>query len=99
MQESVTYQTILQRGVAQGIEQGVLQGLAQGLEQGLEQGSKLEAQKLVLGLLERRFPKLPVSLKKRVEELSLTGLEALGLSLLDFTSKDDLKRWLAEHEE
>lgn len=103
MQESVTYQTILQRGVAlgleKGLEQGLEKGLEQGLEKGLEQGSKREAQKLVLGILEHRFSKLSTGLKKRIEQLPLTELEALGLALLDFTSKDDLKKWLAEHEE
>jgi len=78
MEESVTYQAILQKG----------------LEQGLEQGSQREGLLLVKRQLRRRFGELSSGLEQRLQTLSVSQLEDLAETLLDFNDINDLSRWL-----
>ncbi|AFY60679.1 DUF4351 domain-containing protein [Synechococcus sp. PCC 6312] len=82
MQESVTYQDILQKGVTQGIKQGVQQGLQQG------------EVAVVVRLLYRRFGELSPELMTKVRALSVTELEALADALLDFPDLAAFQAWL-----
>ena len=79
-----------------GIKQGLEQGLEQGLKQGQEQGSHKTAESLVLRLLTRRLGRISKPVEKRVKDLTLEQLELLSEDLLDFTTIDDLKSWLAD---
>ncbi|MDS3860638.1 DUF4351 domain-containing protein [Thermosynechococcaceae cyanobacterium BACA0444] len=78
MQESVTYQDILQKGVTQGIQQGVQQGEVT----------------VVLRLLQRRFGEVAPELLGKVRALSVTELEALADALLDFADLAAFPAWL-----
>ena len=78
MEESVTYQAILRKGI----------------EQGLEQGSQREGLLLVQRLLTRRWGSLPREVEQRLENLSTSQLEDLVEALLEFNDFDDLTRWL-----
>mgnify|MGYP006442353717 CR=1 FL=1 len=78
MEESVTYQAILQKG----------------LERGLEQGSQREGLLLVKRQLRRRFGELSPVLEQRLQTLSVSQLEDLAEALLDFNDVNDLSRWL-----
>jgi predicted transposase YdaD len=91
MRESVIYQEIIERGLAQGIERG----LAQGVERGLAQGSHLEAIRLARTLLERRFGPLPESIAAQVALLSREQAENLAVETLNFDSLDAVRTWLA----
>jgi predicted transposase YdaD len=91
MRESVIYQEIIERGLAQGIERG----LAQGIERGLAQGSHLEAIRLARTLLERRFGPLPESIAAQVALLSREQAENLAVETLNFDSLDAVRTWLA----
>ena len=86
----------IQIGLKQGLQQGRLEGIQEGKLEGRLEG-KLEGERaVVLRLLTRRFGVLQARDRKRVERLSLEQLDALAVALLDFTSKADLKTWLAE---
>jgi len=78
MEESVTYQAILRKG----------------LEQGLEQGSQREGLLLVQRLIRRRFGELSSGLEQRLQTLSVSQLEDLAEALLDVNDLNDLTRWL-----
>lgn len=87
MQESVTYQRILQKG------------LQQGQEQGKQQGRQEEAQAMIIRLLTRRFGAVAPEVREQIDNLSITQLEDLGEALLDFSSTADLTGWLNEHQQ
>ncbi|MCT7975856.1 DUF4351 domain-containing protein [Laspinema olomoucense] len=81
MQESVVYQDILQKGIAQGLEQGEKQGeLA-----------------VILRLLHRFCGPLNPEIESRIQSLSKPQLEGLSEALLDFTNLADLQQWLGSH--
>jgi predicted transposase YdaD len=83
MRESVIYQEIIERGLAQGVERG------------LAQGSHLEAIRLARTLLERRFGPLPESIAAQVALLSREQAENLVVETLKFDSLDAVRTWLA----
>jgi|GEM_PF-155293 predicted transposase/invertase (TIGR01784 family) len=83
MRESVIYQEIIERGLAQGIERG------------LAQGSHLEAIRLARTLLERRFGPLPESIADQIALLSREQAESLAIETLNFGSLDAVRTWLA----
>ncbi len=87
MRESVIYQEIIERGLAQGVERG--------LAQGMEQGSRLEAIRLARTLLERRFGPLPESIADQIALLSREQAESLAIETLTFDSLDAARIWLA----
>jgi predicted transposase YdaD len=90
LRESPWYQEILK----EGLEKGEKQGLQRGLQQGLQQGEKAEAINLISRQLKKRFGTVEVAMQERIRQLSVPQLEALGESLLDFTSLSDLLCWL-----
>ena len=63
MEESVTYQALVRRGlqqglrqgVEQGLQQGVEQGVRQGLQQGVQQGRELEIRTMILRQGRKKF--------------------------------------------
>jgi predicted transposase YdaD len=81
--ESPWYQEILQKGENRGRREGALR----------------EAQSLILRQLTRRIGNVAPEIRSQVEALSITQLEALGDSLLDFSSSDDLANWLRRTEQ
>ncbi|QUV99938.1 Rpn family recombination-promoting nuclease/putative transposase [Chloracidobacterium sp. MS 40/45] len=83
MRESVIYQEIIERGLAQGVERG------------LAQGSHLEAIRLARTLLERRFGPLPESITAQIALLSREQAESLAIETLNFDSLDAVRTWLA----
>jgi predicted transposase YdaD len=78
MQESVTYQALLEKGKQQGRREGMQAG----------------EQALTLRLLERKLGKLPENIVDQIQSLSLTQLEQLADALLEFESIADLVQWL-----
>jgi predicted transposase YdaD len=72
------------------IEAGKQEGLQRGLRQGRHQG---EAE-LVLKQLGRRLGILSAAQEKSIRKLPLSKIEELGEALLEFTSRDDLLRWV-----
>ncbi len=94
MRESVIYQEIYQEGNIKGKLEGKLEGIQEGLQQGLQQGLQLGEITLMMRQLTRRFGNLNQNIQTQIDNLSLTKLEDLGESLLDFQSINDLISWL-----
>ncbi|EGJ29789.1 hypothetical protein LYNGBM3L_59880 [Moorena producens 3L] len=82
MEESVTYQDIIQKGVQKG------------LQQGLQRGKQQEAVLIVMRQLTLRLGLIDPGLQQRIEGLSITRLEELSEALLDFETATDLAVWL-----
>ncbi|NET84077.1 MAG: DUF4351 domain-containing protein [Moorea sp. SIO1F2] len=78
MEESVTYQDIIQKGV----------------QKGLQRGKQEEAVLIVMRLLTLRLGLLDPVLQQQIEGLSITRLEELSEALLDFKTATDLAVWL-----
>lgn len=78
MQESVIYQDWFQQGSQQGFQQGFQQGLTI----------------VVLCQLKHCISDLNSEDETRITGLSVGQLEALGIALFDFSSRDDLLVWL-----
>ena len=68
------------------------------LKEGLETGERLGFQQgessLVLRQIHRRFGEIDSNLELKIRGLAVPELEALGESLFDFPSVDDLVVWL-----
>jgi len=79
MQESVTYQALLEKGK----QQGRLEGRHAG------------EQALTLRQLHKKLGPLPENLVNQIQSLSLEQLEQLAEALLEFESLTDLVRWLS----
>ena len=75
-------------------EEGRREGLQQGLEQGLEKGRQEGMLSVITHQIERRLGPIDAGTLRRIGELSPDQLERLGDDLLDFTSAEDLARWL-----
>jgi predicted transposase YdaD len=84
LRESPWYQEILKEGLEKGERQG--------LQQGLQQGEVT----LIIRQLARRFGTVEPSLEEQIRQLSVPQLEALGESLLDFSTPKDLLSWLEQ---
>ena len=72
------------------IEAGKQEGRQEGIVKGRQEG---EAE-MVLRLLGRRLGGLSAVQEKTIRKLPLSKIELLGEALLEFTSRDDLARWL-----
>ncbi len=64
------------------------------LEEGIQIGKHEGEINLVLRQIRRKFGQPDQALKTKITNLTLEQLENLGEELLDFTTIDDLKRWL-----
>ncbi len=84
MQESVVYNSILEKGLQKGVQQGLQQSIER------EKG-------LVLRLINRNFGGISPNLSERIKQLSLDELENLTEALFDFKSESDLVNWLDSH--
>ncbi|AFZ51886.1 DUF4351 domain-containing protein [Dactylococcopsis salina] len=84
--------------VTMPLPQAFLEWEQQVEERGKKEGKKAEAQSLVWRLISRRFGDIPSSIQTQIEELDIEETEALAEALLDFTSIDDLQRWLQQNE-
>jgi len=84
----------IELGLRKGILHGLQKGLQQGIQKGLQRGARQGAAAVVLRLLSKRIGPLPVGMQRLVHGLDLPRLEALGEALLDFTSHEQVRRWL-----
>lgn len=63
-------------------------------EQGEKKGRLKQAITLVMGLLKKRFGKIPATISNQIENLVLDDLESLTEDILDFNSLENLQIWL-----
>ena len=64
---------------------------AEGQQEGRQEGEA----GLILRQLTRRFGVLGDDTQSRISRLSIGKLEALGEALLDFSTKEDVEKWLS----
>lgn len=87
LEDSTTYQEILERGVKQGISQGLQQGINQGIHKGIHQGQL----QLLLGLGKKRFGQPSEAVISRLAAITDPDLfERLAERLLEVDSWEKL---------
>ena len=62
-----------------------------------QEGQEDEGLKFLLRLLKRRFGQVAPDVQTKLEQLSLSQVEALGEALLDFSQLNDLVCWLQQN--
>ncbi len=72
------------------------EGIKIGREEGREEGRERECQ-LIVRLLQKRLGPLESDWEARIRQFSFGQLQELGEASVDFTSRLDLKDWLAGH--
>ncbi|MDB5310652.1 MAG: hypothetical protein JWO38_4854 [Gemmataceae bacterium] len=91
MEESVTYQAIIRRGLEDGLRQGLQQGIQQGLQQGLDMGHIEEARVLLVRLGRKKLGPPTAAHQATVNAIAdIARLELLLEKLLDVSTWDDL---------
>lgn len=78
MQESVIYNSILEKGLQKGFQQGIQQGEVN----------------LLLRQLKRRFPDLTEAVEEGIKQLSIEQIKALSDAIFEFQETADLVQWL-----
>jgi len=71
-------------------QMGKNEGLLEGRQEGEQKGRQEGEQKLVMRLLEKRFGKLPTSVKNRLENASPAELDRWSVQLLNANSLEDI---------
>ncbi|MBE9013218.1 DUF4351 domain-containing protein [Pseudanabaenaceae cyanobacterium LEGE 13415] len=96
-QEEQTFQAELDKiGVAQ--KEAIMQVTTSWEEKGIEKGVEQGQRSLVSLLLEQKIGQLPEAISDRISSLASNKLSDLAISLLNFSSIDDLNRWLEANE-
>lgn len=107
IEQSSTYQMILEKGFEKGVQQGLQQGVQQGIEQGhqlglkagkeegLLQGIQTAIQKFqskIIDILQKRFVTLPVSAVQEVK--AIQDLDQLDVALSNALEAESLALFL-----
>jgi flagellar biosynthesis/type III secretory pathway protein FliH len=86
--------TFAERFRAEGRSEGLQQGLERGIEQGMEQGMQLGTHRgeitVLVRLLERKFGRLPETLRPRIEAADEQSLLAWSERVLSATTLEDV---------
>jgi predicted transposase YdaD len=91
MEESVTYQAILRRGLQDGLQQGLQQGLEKGIRNGIREGTIQEARRFFLAMAEQKLGRPGSSVLAKVSRIDdVVHLEALGKRLFSVATWDEL---------
>ena len=80
------------------LEEGIQLGKQEGIQIGKQEGRREGEISLVMRQIRRKFGQPDQALATKIANLTLEQLENLGEELLDFTTIDDLKRWLENAE-
>ncbi|MGC8451597.1 MAG: DUF4351 domain-containing protein [Cylindrospermopsis raciborskii] len=83
------------RKFSQPIQEGVMQITTSCMRQGLEQGIERE-KVLIIRLLKRKLgdKSIGIDLESRIMALKIDVIERLGEEILDFSTIEDLVKWL-----
>ncbi len=111
LRKTRVYQETLEEGIQLGKQEGIQIGKQEGIQIGKQEGIQIDKQEgiqigkqegrregeisLVMRLIRRKFGQPEQELTTKISNLTLEQLENLGEELLDFTTIDDLKHWLA----
>ena len=76
----------MEEGLEKGLEKGLVRGRVEGREEGLLQGERLVLTRLV----EKRFGRIPVSARRRLDRLTSTETEEAALRLLDAARLEEI---------
>jgi len=91
MLESVTYQEIIKKGIAQGIIKGKEEGIKEGIIKGKEEGKKED----IIYLLRARFKKIPEPITKKIRAIKEEStLEELIVAAATSNSLEEFEKHL-----
>jgi len=93
MEESTTYQGIIEKGIAQGIEKGIQKGIEKGIAQGKEEGKREEARRMLLLLGEDHLGPASSEVTATIQGINdLERLHQLALRVGQVGSWEELLR-------
>lgn len=69
LEQSTTYQRVLEKGIEQGLEKGLEQGIEQGQREGNVQGQIQALQEAILETVSAKFGRVPRPLRSKVSKL------------------------------
>ena len=82
----------MEKGMKEGIEKGIQKGIEKGMEKGMEKGQLM----VIKRQLAKKFGNIPTDIIEAVNNLKEEQLEVLSIELIDMTSLDDLRRFVAQ---
>ncbi len=100
LEESWTYQEIMQKGINLGLEKGLQQGLEKGWEKGREEVRRQwirEKRETLLSFVQMRFPELTLTAKQRISTINDPGaLHDLIIKLFAVQTVEEARQALME---
>ena len=87
----------IQEWMEEGREEGVAIGREEGREEGIQIGEHKALSSLTLRQIHRVIGEIDSATRERIQALPNHKLEELGEALLEFTSLDDLNKWLSDN--
>ncbi|MGI9213637.1 MAG: DUF4351 domain-containing protein, partial [Methylococcaceae bacterium] len=88
------YKDVFKQGQEEGIHKGMLKGIQKGMLKGIHKGRQEGEADLIIRILSRRCGSLTPEQKTQIQSLTISDLESLAESLLDFTGSEDVQMWL-----
>ena len=86
--------TLAERFREEGELRGIEKGIEKGMEKGIEKGEARALAKTVIRLLTKKFGKLPVETKSKIDKLDAVTLEVIIDEILEYKSLDDARKYL-----
>ena len=80
------------KGMEKGMKEGIEKGIQKGIEKGMEKGQLM----VIKRQLAKKFGNIPTDIIEAVNNLKEEQLEVLSIELIDMTSLDDLRRFVAQ---
>jgi hypothetical protein len=90
LEDSTTYQWIVQKGLQEGRQKGLQEGRQEGRQEGMQQGRSTEAQHLLLRQGNKKFGPDPTAESRLRAVADIDRLERMADRMLDAASWDDL---------
>lgn len=99
LEESWSYQEMVQKGLDQGLEIGIKQGTEQGIKQGIKQGELKALRPVFIRVVERRFAELTPLAQQQAEQVTSPELlSTLIDKLLTVQTAEQARQLLIEIE-
>lgn len=101
LEDSWSYQEMVQKGIdvglQKGLEQGLQKGLDQGLQKGFEQGELMSARSFLTRIIEKHFlPLLPLAQQKAAQLKTVDALNITIDKLLEAQTLEQAREVLEE---
>ena len=99
LEDSWSYQEIVQKGLDQGLQKGFDQGLKKGLDQGIGQGELITSRQFLARIIEKHFPPLLYLAQQKAAQLTtIDKLNKVIDKLLEVQTLEQARQVLEEND-